>query len=146
MALPETRLELYLAAMSDPDTPCPHFPEATLSRLEIMLEACVHEYKRVIDELNKRTEYVEIYFKDGYLKDKDDKILTYQEVQDMVIDPSKYVVCIWYELCLVPVFWLGDAVEFTETHIIDDEPYINRVIINDQNQIKFEEMHLQKGN
>lgn len=73
MALPETRLELYLAAMSDPDVPCPHFPEATLSRLEIMLEACVHEYKRVIDELNKRTEYVEIYFKDGYLKDKDDR-------------------------------------------------------------------------
>lgn len=64
----------------------------------------------------------------------------------MVIDPSKYVVCIWYELCLVPVFWLGDAVEFTETHIIDDEPYINRVIINDQNRIEFEEMHLQKGN
>lgn len=145
MSMPDTRIEHYLEALSDPDTPCPHYPEATLSRIEMYLEACVHQQKEILEELKKRTEYVEIYFKDGYLKDKNDNILTYQQVQDMVIDPSKYVVCIWYELCLVPVFWLGDAIEFSETHIIEDEPYINRVIINKDNDIRFEEMHLQKA-
>lgn len=146
MSMPETRIEYYLNALSAPSAQGPNFPKETLSRIEMYLEAILGEYHRILEELKKRTEYVEIYFKDGYLKDKNDKILTYQEVQDMVIDPSKYVVCIWYELCLIPVFWLGDAIEFSETHIIENEPYINRVIINAQNQIKFEEMHLQKGN
>lgn len=146
MALPETRLELYLAAMSDPDTPCPHFPEATLSRLEIMLEACVHEYKRLVQEIEKKNEFVELHYDDRNITDEDGNILNYQQIQDLVIDKSKYVVLTYDALCLVPVFWLGDAIEFSETHIIDNEPYINRVIINAQNQIKYEEQHLQKGN
>lgn len=45
MSMPDTRIEHYLKALSDPGTPCPHYPEATLSRIETYLEACVHQQK-----------------------------------------------------------------------------------------------------
>lgn len=146
MALPESRLENYLAAMADPNTPCPHYPEATLTRVERLLEACVHEYKRLVEEVAKKNEFVELRFDGRNIKDESGQVMTYNDVQAVVIDKSKYAVLIYDELCLVPVFWLGDAIEFSETHIIDNEPYVNRIIINDKNQTKYEEIHLQKGN
>lgn len=101
-----------------------------------------------IRELDSAKAELKLLYFDGtnIRENKGGTILTYNDIYSLISNPIIHVTVNYADgNVLIPTFWVGSAIEFSNTLIIDGSCYDCRLIINSDNQIKYEEIELGKA-
>lgn len=106
--------------------------------------------QRITDLEDTRSVKVRYWTDGNYIfKDADySEVATYTEIMDAINNPLNDVDMLWADAhILFPSFNLGvnDAIEFTNVYKFGGKAYVMRVIINSQNQVKWEEEEIALG-
>lgn len=96
-----------------------------------------------IRELDSAKAELKLLYFDGtnIRENKGGTILTYSDIYSLISNPIIHLTVNYADgNVLIPTFWVGSAIEFSNTLIIGSECYVCRLIINNDNQIKYEEV------